>query len=470
MNLDVFEPVNNSILTEIKASFNTEEMMSWVEEILESYSEVITCPKYQSVFLSKDIEKQENLIGAAGRLLGLKVSVSTTEILGELDYLGKVFFSTTINPDSDYITTPYQEVFDLCKSLYDRIKERLSTKLYVVPFIGGVRSIILNDQPQEIVNYYLPEIELFGGEDGFTLFTASHIPEKVFQPRPVDITDELVRVGSSSIIDEPNKDEYLSMMAEILQKLEEKYLKKIVISRKRSITPEANFDREQYVKYLFRKYYQEYFYMFRQGEEAYWAGISPEVIIKQEGRQAVTEPLAGTRKKTSETTDYEAVRKELTSTPKDIVEHDYASFFMHDQLVGAGIGEVQIINNKTLLETPYAFHIKSKISIDLNPSSSFFDIIRAIYPPPTIWGIPIDKTEKTLLEAEPFDREFYTGLYGYWTFADKANIALVIRTVKVGEDSICLYAGGGIVASSDPIAEYEEAENKMLPLLDYFLL
>ena len=180
MNLDVFEPVNNSILTEIKASFNTEEMMSWVEEILESYSEVITCPKYQSVFLSKDIDNQENLIGAAGRLLGLKVSVSTTEILGELDYLGKVFFSTTINPDSDYITTPYQEVFDLCKSLYDRIKERLSTKLYAVPFIGGVRSIILNDQPQEIVNYYLPEIELFGGEDGFTLFTASHIPEKVF--------------------------------------------------------------------------------------------------------------------------------------------------------------------------------------------------------------------------------------------------------------------------------------------------
>ena len=74
-----------------------------------------------------------------------------------------------------------------------------------------------------------------------------------------------------------------------------------------------------------------------------------------------------------------------------------------------------------------------------------------------------------LKKFEPFDREFYTGLYGYWTFADTANIALVIRTVKVGEDSICLYAGGGIVASSDPISEYEEAENKMLPLQDYFL-
>lgn len=469
MDLVDFELINLSKLTGIKASFTTEEMMSWVEEVLDAYSEVLACPKYQSVFLSKSIEKQENLIGAAGRLLGLKVSVSTTEILGELDYLGKVFFSTTIRSDSSYATTPYHEVFDMCKNLYNRIKESLSTELYSVPFIGGVRSIILNDQLQEIVNYYLPEIELFGGEDRFNKFTASHIPENVFQPKPIANDKNLTRVGCSSITDEPNKAEYLSMMTKILQKLEEKYLKKIVISRKRSITPNNNFDRVQYAKFLFRKYYQEYFYLFRQGEDVYWVGISPEVIIKQEGRLAVTEPLAGTRKKTNDTTDYEAVRKELTSTPKDIVEHDYASFFMHDQLVSSEIGAVQIINNKTLLETPYAFHIKSQISIDLNPSTSFFDIIRAIYPPPTIWGIPIDKTEKTLLEAEPFGREFYTGLYGYWTFADTANTALVIRTAKVGEDSICLYAGGGIVASSDPLAEYEEAENKMLPLLDYFL-
>ncbi len=468
MNLGVFEAINHSRLTEIKASFKTEEMVSWVEDVLDSYSEFITCPKYQSVFLCKDIENRKKLIGASGRLLGIKVSVSTTEILGELDYLGKVFFSTTISTESTFSTTPFHEIFMLCKSLYDKIKESLSAEFYLAPFIGGVKSIILKDQPQEIVNYYLPEIELFGKDDRFDLFTANHIPEDIFQPRPITDDEKLARVGFSIISEEPGKAEYFSTMTNILQKLDEGYLKKIVFSRKLSIKPDLNFDRDQYVKYLFRKYYQEYFYLFRQGEDAYWIGISPEVIIKQEGRQAVTEPLAGTRKKTSDTTDYEAIRKELTSTPKDITEHDYASYFMNDQLVSAEIGQVRIKNDKALLETPYAFHIKSQISIDLNPSTSFFDIIRAIYPPPTIWGIPIDKTEKTLEKSEPFNREYYTGLYGYWTFADTANIALVIRTVKVGVDSICLYAGGGIVSSSDPIAEYEEAENKMLPLLDYF--
>jgi len=469
MNPDVFEVINHSKLTEINASYKTEDLLSWVEEVLHSYSDPIRCPKYQSVFLCKDIENNENIVGAVGRLLGIKVSVSNTEILGELDYLGKVFFSTSISKDSNYSTIPFHDVFMLCKNLYNKIKESLSTEFYLAPFIGGVKSIILRDQTQEIVNYYLPEIELFGGVDRYHLFLANHIPEKIFLPKPIASDEVLPRASFLGISEQPSKDEYISSITEVIKRLNDHYLDKIVISRKRSIQPDQSFKKEQYIRHLLRKYYQEYFYFFRQGEDEYWAGISPEVIIKQRGRRAVTEPLAGTRKKTSETSDYEAVRKDLTSTPKDISEHNHASFFMLDQLVSAEIGQVRMEINKILLETPYAFHIKSKISIDLDASASFFDIIRAIYPPPTIWGIPVDNTEKTLMKFEPFEREYYTGLYGYWTCSGMANIALVIRSVKIEADSICLYAGGGIVALSDPIAEYEEAENKMLPLMDYFL-
>lgn len=469
MNPDVFEVINHSKLTEVNASYKTEDLLSWVEEVLHSYSDSIRCPKYQSVFLCKDIENNENIVGAVGRLLGIKVSVSNTEILGELDFLGKVFFSTVINTETKYSTIPFYEVFTLCKSLYDKVRECLSPKFYHVPFIGGVKSIILKEQNQEIANYYLPEIELIGGNGLFNLFTANHIPEKIFLPKPITCDEVLPRASFLGISEEPSKDEYISSITKVIKKLNDHYLDKIVISRKRSIQPDQSFKKEQYIKHLLRNYYQEYFYFFRQGEDAYWAGISPEVIIKQHGRQAVTEPLAGTRKKTSDISDYEAVRNDLTSTPKDISEHDFASIFMHDQLVSADIGQVRVSNNKTLLETPYAYHLKSKITIDLKTSTSFFDIIRAIYPPPTIWGIPVEKIEKILLESEAFDREYYTGLYGYWTFADTANIALVIRSVKIGADSICLYAGGGIVASSTPVAEFEEAENKMLPLMDYFV-
>lgn len=467
MNPEIFEAVNRSKLTEIHAPTDPEAVMSWVEDLLKSKSLNVSCSNYQSVFLCKDRENRENIIGATGRLLGIKVSVSSSKIVGELDYMGDVFYTTTISTAADCSSVPFHDVFTLSKSLYDRVKENLSAEFYSVPFVGGVRSICLADQLQEIVNYYLPEIELFAGEDRSYLFVASHIAANISDPKPTS-TQEISRVSFTTISEEPTRSEYISTMADILQKLNEGFIKKIVFTRKRSIRPGVNFSREHYVKYLFRKYYQEYFFLFRQGEADYWAGISPEVIIKQDGRKAVTEPLAGTRKKTSETSDYEAVRRDLTGTPKDISEHDYALFHMYDQLVNGKIGHVQIDDNKTLLETPYAFHIKSKIAIDLDTSASFFDIIRAIYPPPTIWGIPVDKTEKILLESEPFKREYFTGLYGYWTFADTANIALVLRSVKIDTGSVCLYAGGGIVASSDPIAEYEEAENKMLPLMDFF--
>jgi anthranilate/para-aminobenzoate synthase component I len=198
-------------------------------------------------------------------------------------------------------------------------------------------------------------------------------------------------------------------------------------------------------------------------------GISPEIIMKQHGSVAVTKPLAGTRQKFDDDAVNKKVRAELTSTSKDIIEHDHALRFMVSQLEKADIGEVKIDKNKTVLETPYAFHIKSEISIKVKEKVSYFDIIGAIYPPATIWGIPVDRTEHILAETEPFAREYFTGIYGYWNFAGDADAALVIRSARIEDDTVSVYAGGGSVKYSDGDAEFEETVNKMRPLLSYFV-
>lgn len=208
--------------------------------------------------------------------------------------------------------------------------------------------------------------------------------------------------------------------------------------------------------------------MFRQGEEAMWIGISPEIIMKQQGGRAVTKPLAGTRSKSEDAAQNTKILQDLTSANKDIVEHEHALYFMVDQLKRAGIGEVKIDKNKTVLETPYAFHIKSEISMILKENVSCFDIIGAIYPPATIWGIPVDRTERLLARTEPFDRGYYSGVYGYWNYEGIADTALVIRSAKVENGTVSVYAGGGIVKLSNIDAEFDETVNKMGPLLSYF--
>ena len=240
-----------------------------------------------------------------------------------------------------------------------------------------------------------------------------------------------------------------------------------MIARKCTGEVPDEFDRCDYAAYLFDHYFQEYFYLFRQGGD-YWLGISPEIIMKQSGNRAVTKPLAGTRKKEDDEARNAAIREELTSTNKDIVEHEYALNFMVQQIQSAGIGEAQIDQNKIILETPYAFHIKSEISMQLKEDVSCFDVINAIYPPATVWGIPVDRVERVLAQTEPFSRGQFTGVYGYWDYRGNADTALVIRTAQLGQHSVSAYAGGGIVKYSDIDSEFNETVNKMQPLLSYF--
>ncbi len=461
------DALTNARLTDVDCRVDALGMARWVEEVLKQHADSFCCADYQSVFRAMDIEGKDVLIGGAGRLLGMRILVSRSGILGRIDVCGEPVETLSETPDTPFSSIPFARVFALSNRLRERIGQMLPPAFRLVPFLGGVNSIILGDEPQVIVDYCLPQIELFGKDGRFRLFQAGGISQELALPEEVRYESRAPRRITSKL-EFPGKEQYLLRMADVLEKLKSDLVQKVVVARKCTVTTAEPFDRLDYAAYLLERYFQEYFYLFRQGGRAYWMGISPEIIMKQQGRTAVTKPLAGTRKKTEDAAENERVRKELTSTNKDIVEHEHALHFMVAQLEGADIGDVRIDKNKTVLETPYAFHIKSEISIQTKEGVSCFDIIGAIYPPATIWGIPVDATEHILAQTEPFEREQFTGVYGYWNFEGEADTALVIRTAKVDGDSISAYAGGGIVKYSDPDAEFDETVNKMRPLLSYF--
>ena len=471
MRLEPGGATEKARLCDIQREVDAQGMNRWVEELLQRHADTIRCGKYQSVFRCMDIQDRDVLIGAAGRLAGMRVLVSRDSIRGEVDVHGEPVFTVTEDSAAGYATIPFAQIFALCNTLRDKLQELLTPEFYRVPLVGGIKSVILGDEPQEIVNYYLPEVELFGKGDRFSLFSAEYITEQLDLPalpeEPRKETYTPCPIGGRE--EYPGRADYLARMAGVLDKLKSDYVQKVVISRKCTVAPAKSFDRLDYAAYLLDRYFQEYFYLFRQGEEAYWTGISPEIIMKQQGNRAVTKPLAGTVKKYGDPAVDEQGRQELASNPKFIVEHEHALNFMFDQLKNADIGEVKIDKNKTVFETPYAFHLKSEISVRLKEHLSCFDVVGAMYPPATIWGIPVDRTEHILAEAEPFHREHFTGVYGYWNYEGDADTALVIRTAKIEEGTVSFYAGGGIVKDSDPEEEFEETVNKMRPLRSYFV-
>lgn len=456
----------HGIWRKVNFELDARKMNAWVEGVVKNPS--IRNKKYQSVFVGYDLDNKLRLTGAAGRLAGMRVLVSHGALRGELDLPDGTVKIIDRSADAPFASVPFPQVFDLCSELREELGAMLAPDCRAVPFLGGIRSIILSDEPQIIADYYLPEAELYGEEGSFTLFRAEHVSPNLPMPglAPESGTDHCRELSRTEY---PAEADYLVRMEKVLEKLRSEQLQKIVISRKRSITADDAFRREDYIDFMLKNFFQEYFFQFRQGENAYWASISPEIIMKQRGRRAVTKPLAGTRKKYEDEALNEQMRQELNSTTKDITEHEYALQFMRQQLEDADIGKVTIDKERILLETPYTFHIKSEISVALKENVNCFDIISAIYPPATVWGIPVDETEYTLARTEPYEREFFTGVYGWWDFSGSADTALIIRCARIDGREVSVYAGGGIVSDSDPHAEFEETVNKMRPLSSFFV-
>lgn len=453
-------------LRKIERRIDAQSLARWSCKLAGDYGDTLYDKAYQTTFYGTDLHEAPMLIGGAGRLLGMKVRVSRSAVIGEIDAKGRVVAHYEEKADGAYESIPFTKMFQMCTRLRGELKSWIGEEFYQVPFVGGIKSIYLSDEEQEIANYYLPEVEIFGDGTLFQLFTAERLDEPALPDEAHKESYQLARLKEKT--DYPDRPLYRERMEKVLDILRRDEAQKVVVARKCKIVPQEGFDLFQFTAYELDKYYQEYFYLFRQGDEAYWTGISPEIIMKQDGRKAVTKPLAGTRKKSDDPAENEKIRQNLTSASKDIIEHEHALYFMENQLKSAGIGEVRIDKNKTVLETPYTFHIKSELSMDLNEGVSCFDVIGALYPPATVWGIPVDRTETILKETEPFAREYFTGVYGHWNFKDEADAALIIRSAKVEQDAVCVYAGGGIVKYSDIDSEFDETVNKMRPLVSYF--
>jgi anthranilate synthase component 1 len=99
------------------------------------------------------------------------------------------------------------------------------------------------------------------------------------------------------------------------------------------------------------------------------------------------------------------------------------------------------------------------------PPFDAFDAVRVAFPAGTLTGAPKVRAMELIDELEETPRGVYGGGVGYFAWNGDADLAIVIRTATVdsrgGADTVSVRAGAGIVADSDPAAEYEETEKKM---------
>lgn len=193
------------------------------------------------------------------------------------------------------------------------------------------------------------------------------------------------------------------------------------------------------------------------------AGASPEVMVRKEGQRVELRPIAGTRPRGATVEEDTRLGEELLSDPKERAEHVMLVDLGRNDLGRVcATGTVNVTELMVIERYSHVMHIVSNVQGELESNQDAFDLVRATFPAGTLSGAPKVRAMQIIDELEPVRREIYGGAVGYFSFSGNMDLAITIRTLVIKNGMVHLQAGGGVVADSDPAAEWQETVNKAM--------
>ncbi|MEA5086204.1 MAG: anthranilate synthase component I family protein [Methanocorpusculum sp.] len=190
-------------------------------------------------------------------------------------------------------------------------------------------------------------------------------------------------------------------------------------------------------------------------------GASPEMLIKVEGRQVTSVPIAGTRKRGKDAQEDEKLEKELLADKKECAEHLMLVDLSRNDIGRVSrYGSVRVTGFMSVEKFSHVQHIVSTVEGVLSDDQTPFDAFMSCFPAGTVSGAPKIRAMQIINELEPTSRGPYAGAVGYIGFNGNLDLAILIRTVVVKDKTAYFQSGAGIVADSNPASEFTESENK----------
>ncbi len=203
-----------------------------------------------------------------------------------------------------------------------------------------------------------------------------------------------------------------------------------------------------------------YMYFLRCGD-ATVVGASPEVMVRLEGGTIDLRPIAGTRRRGATEEEDKALAGELLADPKERAEHIMlVDLGRNDVGRVSEPGSVKVSELMVIERYSHVMHIVSNVRGKLSSGKDSYDVIRACFPAGTVSGAPKIRAMQIIDELEPTRRGPYAGAVGYFGFSGNMDTCITIRTLVIKDNVAYIQAGGGVVADSDPAAEYQETVNK----------
>lgn len=195
-------------------------------------------------------------------------------------------------------------------------------------------------------------------------------------------------------------------------------------------------------------------------------GSSPEILVRLRDGEVTIRPIAGTRPRGATAEEDAALASDLLSDPKELAEHlMLLDLGRNDVGRVAQVGTVTVTERNVIEHYSHVMHIVSNVVGKIDPRLDAMDALIAGFPAGTVSGAPKVRAMEIIEELEPERRGIYAGAVGYFGANGSMDTAIALRTAVVTKGTMYVQAGGGIVADSDPEAEFQESCNKARALI-----
>jgi menaquinone-specific isochorismate synthase len=196
-------------------------------------------------------------------------------------------------------------------------------------------------------------------------------------------------------------------------------------------------------------------------------GATPEMLVRRERGLVTSRVLAGTIRRTGDEERDAALAGTLARSSKDLEEHEYAVRSVADALEphcsSMNVPEVPFV-----LHLPNVMHLATDVAGVVHDAAtvSSLQLAEALHPSAAVGGTPTSSAVSLIAEIEGMARDRYAGPVGWMDAKGDGEWGIALRSALVQGNTVRLFAGCGVVGSSDPEAELAESQAKFVPVRD----
>ena len=260
--------------------------------------------------------------------------------------------------------------------------------------------------------------------------------------------------------EDPGRAVWTEAVRRVLAAIDSGDVRKVVLARQLTVDAGAPLDRRTVLDRLRRSHPSCFTYA-----AAGFVGASPELLVRRRGDEVASCPMAGTVRRGVSAEEDDALTAGLLRSVKETEEHRLLVEAVVAALAPVCVGS-PAAGDPDVVRFPTVSHLATRVSGVLRrPAPSALALAGLLHPTPAVGGLPRAEALATIAALEGFDRGLYAGPVGWVDANGDGQFAVALRGAQLDGARARLVAGAGIVAGSDPDAEWAETEAKLRPML-----